>query len=336
MEFFGWEFVTCAQPKEAGAAARNGVGARGRPRILNSRGAESWANFFTMGGVMNAALKLFADLGITYVPFNRQHRPGPKETTCINVVDRMIRRYGARHADLVLRTVADQGILVADIIEATSDLALSHPRWARSADWFTALAGIDLAQIRQAAKAANIRPRRVAIAVLIAIEVEKRLGPSRPPKPVKTVKPNLPPKPPRAETRVPEVMRNIKLGTQLVGLRSTIKGNCAFGRQVRRQFEIDAQHCCELMRVARAYGSKPEVYTRLSWHSLVLLSRASMPASVRQGLESRITAGEKIVQSDIGAARQAHADRQAGEPWRRKERIISSRPSARPAQRMAA
>ena len=123
-----------------------------------------------MGVCMDAALKLFEQLGIRPVQFNKQHRPGPRETTCVKLVDRMIHRHGARHSEQVLRTVADQGVLVADVIEALSDLALSHPRWARSADWSTTFAGIDLAGIRQTAKAANIRPRRVAIAVLSAIE----------------------------------------------------------------------------------------------------------------------------------------------------------------------
>ena len=101
-------------------------------------------------------------------------------------------------------------------------------------------------------------------------------------------------------------------GLELLALRSAIKGNCAFGRQVRRRFDIDAQHACEVMKVARAYGTRPEIFTRLSWNALVLLSSQAMPASVRQNLEARILAGESIGGPDIHRARQAHAVRKEG------------------------
>ena len=104
--------------------------------------------------------------------------------------------------------------------------------------------------------------------------------------------------------RVPrEVEKNVALGMELIALRATIKSNCAFGRQVRRRFEVDAQHSCEVMKVARAYGTRPEIYQRMSWEGLLQLASPTMPAPVRQRLEARILAGEKIVASDIVRAR---------------------------------
>jgi hypothetical protein len=47
----------------------------------------------------------------------------------------------------------------------------------------------------------------------------------------------------------------IAVGLKLLALRSTIKSNYAFGRQVRRQFDIDGQHACEVMKEARIYGA---------------------------------------------------------------------------------
>jgi hypothetical protein len=81
---------------------------------------------------------------------------------------------------------------------------------------------------------------------------------------------------------------------ELIALRATIKSNCAFGRQVRRRFEIDAQHSCEVMKVARAFGTRPEIYQRMSWEGLLQLASPTMPAPVRQDLERRILAGERI------------------------------------------
>lgn len=282
-------------------------------------------------GVSMRALHLFDQLGITYVPINRQHRPGPKETTCVAVVDRMIRQHGARHTELVLRTVADHGILVADVIDAVSDLAISHPRWARSADWFSAFAGIDVAGIRQTAKAANIRPRRVAIATLIAVELAKILGPSRLPK---TIKQKLPPKPPRALARVAGVEANVQLGRQLLALRAEHPGKRDYGRAKRARFNVDVMHAVECVRVARAYGERPEIYRRLFWQGLVELSSPTMPAPVRRVLEVRILAGERIGAPQIRRARKAHADRQAGAPSRKVGKM--SHQPARPKERIAA
>jgi hypothetical protein len=95
------------------------------------------------------------------------------------------------------------------------------------------------------------------------------------------------PKQPRALTRVPGVERYIAVGLELLALRSTIKGNCAFGRQVRRRFDIDGQHACETMKVARAYGTRPEIFTLLSWNALVMLASPTIPPAVRQDVRIR-------------------------------------------------
>jgi propanediol dehydratase large subunit len=132
------------------------------------------------------------------------------------------------------------------------------------------------------------------------------LGPSKivPPKPVKIAREI---KPPRSDTRIPQVRASVQLGVELLALRSTIKSNRAFGRQVRAKFDIDAQHASEVMKVARIYAGRNEITTRLSWDCLVRLASASMPAAARRELEARLVAGEKIVASDIVRARQAHA-----------------------------
>ena len=47
-------------------------------------------------------------------------------------------------------------------------------------------------------------------------------------------------------------------------------------------------------RAARAYGERREIYSRMSWNALVLLSSPTIPPAVRQDLEPRIMAGESI------------------------------------------
>jgi hypothetical protein len=230
------------------------------------------------------------------------------ETNCLGIVARLIRKFGLPHATITLRTIVEskgnESALIADIADGVSDLILAHPRWANlGLPFVEAFDQISLAEVRKAAKQTGVRPLRAAITTLVCIELTKILGPSRPPKPPKPARVKLLPKPPRALTRVHEVEKNVALGMDLIALRATIKSNCAFGRQVRRRFEVDAQHSCEVMKVARAFGTRPEIYRRLSWEGLLQLSSPTMPAPVRQRLEARILAGEKIVASDIVRAR---------------------------------
>jgi hypothetical protein len=143
---------------------------------------------------------------------------------------------------------------------------------------------------------------------------EKILGASKLPKQPKPPRIKREPKPPRALTRVPGLEKNVATGMKLLALRATIKRNCAFGRAVRRQFDIDAQDAAEMMKVARAYGSRPEIFTRLSWIALVTLSSPALPAAAREALESRIRAGESIGAPEIRAARgPGRPRRQAGQ-----------------------
>ena len=268
------------------------------------------------GDDMGAALKLFDDLEIRYVPPNEQHRRGPMATSCVGIVDRMIRTYGLPHTTLTLRTIVElsevnQSALIADIINAVSEVILSHPRWANlGLHWLSAFDNIDLLEIRRTAKAANVQPLRVGIATLVAVELTQILGPSRPPKskPVREPMPKREPKPPRSLTRVPGVEANVNLGVELLALRATAKSNCAFGRLVRAHgIDMPASDVTAAMWVARLYADRPEIFTRLSWGALTKLASPTLTPRARQAIEVRIAAGEKIVAADIVRARQAHA-----------------------------
>jgi hypothetical protein len=278
-----------------------------------------------MGGydVTNTALKLFEGLGIQYVP-TAERRGGPMESCCINVVDRLIKVHGLAHATIALRTLTASGKryeLVAPVITATSELILSHPRWASmGAQWVEAWGAVDIADILRTVKAANIRPKWIGIATLVAVKLTEVLGPSRP-KPPKNIRVKAEPKPPIAVNRVPGVERNIALGVELLELRRTISHNTTFGRQVRNRFNLEPRESCRAMLIARIYAGRPEVYTRLSWIALVELSGPSTTEDVRKGLEARIIAGEAIGAPEIRKARGA---------------LKTGRPNVKQARRMAA
>jgi hypothetical protein len=80
----------------------------------------------------------------------------------------------------------------------------------------------------------------------------------------------------------------------LLALRSKAKWNNEFGRLRRKLFDVDTKAAFEAMRIARIYGQRPEIYSRLSWQALIQLTSPSLPAGARRQLEMRIIAGESI------------------------------------------
>jgi hypothetical protein len=181
---------------------------------------------------MGAALQLFADLGITYFPPDQQTSRRPMATNCLGVVERMIRKFGRPHATITLRTIVEskgnECALIADIVDAVSDLILANPRWpARGLEFIEAFDQIDLLGIRKAAKATGVTPLRAGIMALVGIQLTQILGPSRPPK-SRPVRVRREPKPPRSVTRIPETERGIALGAELLELRATISSNIKF------------------------------------------------------------------------------------------------------------
>jgi hypothetical protein len=118
----------------------------------------------------------------------------------------------------------------------------------------------------------------------------------------KKVKPQ--PKPPLSVSRVPAIEKSIELGKALLALRAATTSNTQFGRDVRQRFPgVDQITASEAMKVARVYGTRPEIYGRLSWIALFELSSPKMAQSVRKALEAKILAGETVTASQIRKAR---------------------------------
>ena len=65
------------------------------------------------------------------------------------------------------------------------------------------------------------------------------------------------------------VEQKIELGRKLAALREAIPNNRKFGRTVRKQFGLDDPlHVAEMMRVARTYGERPEIFQIVGWRAL--------------------------------------------------------------------
>lgn len=106
----------------------------------------------------------------------------------------------------------------------------------------------------------------------------------------------------------------------------------AFKRAAYDRFTVDAHGAVAYrsMAVAAMYSSRPEITARLCWDALAALSSPSLPAHLREALEARILAGERIGSPEIRRARQAHVGTTGC-------RIAGINPSpARPREKMAA
>src|SRR6516165_4357336 len=95
------------------------------------------------------------------------------------------------------------------------------------------------------------------------------------------------------------VERNITLGVDLLAMRNIAGSNREFSRMARRAFDIDPARAMLYARVARAYGDRRDITSRLNWKALVALATASEP--VRLEFEERIVRGECIGAADIKA-----------------------------------
>jgi hypothetical protein len=243
---------------------------------------------------MRAALELFEQLEIRPVTaYCQRVGLGPLETACVAVVERMIRGHGLPHATLTLRTIAqtegNQRALTEDIIGAISDVISAHPRWANlGLAW---LGAFD--QIRKIAKDAGARPLRAGIATLVALELEKILGPSRPRKPP-------------ARTQAQVVSDHLALGAALLQLEATETER--FAAVAYERFKVDPKGSLarRAMAAARLYAGNAEISSRVSWNALCALSAPALPAAARDALERRIRAGERIGGPQIRAARLTH------------------------------
>ena len=71
--------------------------------------------------------------------------------------------------------------------------------------------------------------------------------------------------------------RNIVLGIDLIALRNAAGSNREFARMVREAFDIDPARAALYARVARIYGDRRDITSRVNWKTLVVLATASEP-----------------------------------------------------------
>lgn len=225
---------------------------------------------------------------------------------------------GRGHVTLLIRTITEsegnEGALIAPVVDAVN--SAMRPQWtARGIEWLEAFDRITLLSILETMRSLQIF-REQSLGTYLGFAVANRLwsifGPDVVPAAPKV---KAPKKPPAHISRIPVIEKRIRLGLQLIELRSTVKWNNAFSAVRKKHFpDLDNQETSELMKVARQYGHRPEIYRKASWQTLVELASVSLPASARTRLESAVIAGKQVKAKDVRTARSRRCGARQGAP----------------------
>lgn len=240
-------------------------------------------------------------------------------------LQKLIRYHGEQHTTLVIRTILESErnelALIEPVIGAVSDVMRRKPEWPeKGLAWIAAFDAIPLLQIVETMRGLEIF-RETSLGTYLAVAIESRLLRRFPEAPAAETAP--PVEIPMSQARVPGILAKVALGRELAALRDRTPNNRKFGELVRGKYDLEAQAACDMMRVARAYGDREEIVSRLSWGALVTLS-GSLPPSTRWTLEKRILAGERV------------GVRQIVEACKAKPASHLKRPARRPAGRFDA
>lgn len=224
----------------------------------------------------------------------------------MRVINHLIAVHGVDRMVLTLRVLtethpANRSQLNRVVITAVNAICRMQHYTRHGLRFLEAFDTIDLGELhkRAASFGLTMQPVQATLAALISERLRAILPQENDRKPPR---PKAIGKPPASITRVAGVVRKVELGRQLLGLRKGVPHLAEFVR-ARGKIEPDCQRAGDAMRVARAYGTRPEICANLSWSALLVLASPSMPEQVRLELEDMILAGERIGASEIRRAR---------------------------------
>jgi hypothetical protein len=214
---------------------------------------------------------------------------------------------GRGHLTLLITTVVEsegnEGALIPPVISAVN--ATMRPEWtAKGMQWIEAFDKIPLLSILDNMRSLELF-RESSLGEYLGFSIQNRLWKAFGPDVVPAApKVKAPKKPPAHISRVPVIEKRIQLGLQLLELRSTVKWNNAFSTLRKKHFpDLETLQACEMMKVARVYGDRPEIYGRVGWQTLVELASQSLPVAQRRRFESGIIAGRKVIAREVERAR---------------------------------
>ncbi|PPQ16330.1 hypothetical protein CV770_26660 [Bradyrhizobium sp. AC87j1] len=222
-------------------------------------------------------------------------------------LQKLIRYHGEAHATLVIRTIIESEgnelALTEPVISAVSQVMTRRPEWPdKGLVWIASFDRIPLLQLVDTMRGLEIF-REESLGNYLAISLESRLARLFTEAPVPEAP--RPAKIPLSEARIPAIMAKVALGRELAAIREQTPNNRKFGELVRGKYDLEAQVVSDLMRVARVYGDRADITSRLSWRALVMLSGSVLSAPTRRSLEKRVLSDERIGVAQIEEAAKA-------------------------------
>jgi hypothetical protein len=214
--------------------------------------------------------------------------PAPKGEERITVLLRTVYESSNGHAALTL-----------PILDAVSNC--THQIWVdKGLAWIEAFDRIDLVGLHATLTELGLADQ---LGRALHVKLEGIIGPPTvepAAKPVKTTAKKLPAR----ITRVALIEKRIEIGLKLIELRAKARRNNDFSTMRKKQLgDVDSVLATEATRVARIYGSRPDIFRRISWRALVELSSPSLSTSTRQRFEAAIRAGKDIKGPQVARAR---------------------------------
>lgn len=245
-----------------------------------------------------------ADVGVEILPTTATVRAG--QTTARSTLQQILEDRGEGHVIQLLRTFTEtenhRARIDAFALYAISDIMVSRPAWADSGlRWYEIFDAIDIAAAQRQAKLnRDVVPQRYGVASALFCDLHSAFVPPAPAKRpskkerIATEKARL------AAARLAQVECNLELGRRLMALRDITPSNKKFGLAVRRDFDLhDSLHVAEVMRVARLYGERPEIFNNVGWRVLKELASSVTSDEERRKFETRIAAGERVTGVEI-------------------------------------
>ena len=208
----------------------------------------------------------------------------------------------------ILESEGNEGAFSEPFVSAVMSAACSKEFADRGLALVAAFDEIRLVDIIQTMKSLEFFLQKVSdLSTIVRNKLRRILSPPQP-EPVKapSTKERLEAdKQATAAARTRIVEQNIAMGRQLAELWDTMPNNRRFGAAVRKLGHDDPLHVAEVMRVARLYGDRPEIFRSASWHALKELASSATSGSQREKFEALVLAGKRVTGAEIIRTRDA-------------------------------
>ena len=202
--------------------------------------------------------------------------------------------HGEGHVRFLITSIIESegngDALVEPIVSAVSDIMKRRPDWPeRGSLWLEAFDQVPLVPLLDVFRSLNaFTDGELAHHYMIC--VGRRVG--------KLIAEHDAPASPPATNRVSGARRAIEQGLELLKLKGP-KKTSPITRVASDRFGLSASECGQVITAARLYGDKIWMVEKLSRDALFTLASPSLPESVRDAVERRLRAGEKVKAPEI-------------------------------------